>query len=202
MSALKIEVSISGVAAFDRDLQAFRNAIADRKPLHARMAVDAVKFTRDYLLADTDHKTANRLGAAPSGFRAKNAASVQPDSDDTQAMVRIPRRTGLGRAFGDVVLTPGSGRTYLTIPAHQTTYGKSVRDFPEDTFRFAVITSWRVFVALVFADGPYKGEVGYWLKRTVTQKQDRTLLPTDQGYQEVGRRSALSYITSHIYRQS
>ncbi len=199
MSALKIEVSISGVEGFDRDLQAFRNAIADRKPLHARMAVDAVKFTRDYLLADTDHKTANRLGAAPTGFRAKNAAAVQPDSDDTQAMVRIPRRTGLGRAFGDVVLSPGSGRTYLTIPAHAQTYGKSARDFPEDTFRFAFLGRFR---ALVFADGPYKGEVGYWLKRTVTQKQDRTLLPTDQGYQEVGRRSALSYITSHIYRQS
>jgi hypothetical protein len=199
VSALKIEVSISGVEGFDRDLQAFRNAIADRKPLHARMAVDAVKFTRDYLLADTDHKTANRLGAAPTGFRAKNAAAVQPDSDDTQAMVRIPRRTGLGRAFGDVVLSPGSGRTYLTIPAHAQTYGKSARDFPEDTFRFAFLGRFR---ALVFADGPYKGEVGYWLKRTVTQKQDRTLLPTDQGYQEVGRRSALSYITSHIYRQS
>lgn len=202
MSALNIEVTITGVAAFDRDLQAFRNAIADRRPMHARMAVDAVKFTRDYLLADTDHKTANRLGATPTGFRAKNAAAVQPDSDDDRAMVRIPRRTGLGRAFGDVVIRPGSGRTYLTIPAHQTTYGKSVRDFPEGTFKFAVIHSWRIFIAQIYADGPYKGEVGYWLKRSVTQKQDRTLLPTDQGYQEVGRRSALSYITSHIYHQS
>lgn len=201
MSALKIEVDISGVEGFDRDLQAFRNAIADRKPLHARMAVDAVKFTRDYLLADTDHKTATRLGAAPTGFRAKNAASVQPDSDDTQAMVRIPRRTGLGRAFNNVVLTPGSGRKYLTIPAHARTYGKSVRDldFPEGTFKFAFLGRYR---ALVFADEPDKDKVAYWLKRTVTQKQDRTLLPTDSGYQEVGRRSALSYITSHIYHQS
>lgn len=199
MSALNIEVTISGVEGFDRDLQAFRNAIANRKPLHARMAVDAAKFTADYLRKDRDHKTAARLGATPTGFRAKNAAAVQPDSDDTQAMVRIPRRTGLGRAFHDVVLTPGSGRKYLTIPGHARTYGKSVRDFPEGTFTFAHMGRFR---ALIFAAEPDKGKVGYWLKRTVTQQQDRTLLPTDQGYQDVGRRSALSYITSHIYRQS
>lgn len=200
MSALKIEVSISGVEAFDRDLQAFRNAIADRRPMHARMAVDATNMTRDYLLSDTRHKTANRLGAAPSGFRAKNAAAVQPDSDDTQALVRIKRHTGLARAFGDVVIMPGSGKTYITIPAHQTTYGKSVRaDFPEGTFRFAFLGRYRAFI---FVDGPYKDDVGYWLKRSVIQKQDRTLLPTDAGYQEVARRSALSYITKQIYRES
>ena len=199
MSALNIEVTISGVEGFDRDLQAFRNAIANRKPLHARMAVDAAKFTADYLRKDSDHKTAARLGATPTGFRAKNAAAVQPDSDATQAMVRIPRRTGLGRAFHDVVLTPGSGRKYLTLPAHARTYGKSVRDFPAGTFTFAHMGRFR---ALIFVAEPDKGKVGYWLKRSVTQKQDRTLLPTDQGYQDVGRRSALSYITSHIYRQS
>jgi hypothetical protein len=74
-----------------------------------------------------------------------------------------------------------------------------VRDFPEGTFTFAHMGRFR---ALIFAAEPDKGKVGYWLKRSVTQKQDRTLLPTDQGYQDVGRRSALSYITSHIYRQS
>ncbi len=199
MNALNIDVTISGVEGFDRDLQAFRNAIANRRPLHARMAVDAANFTRDYLRETPRHKTATRLGATPTGFRAKNAAAVQPDSDDTRAMVRIPRRTGLGRAFGDVVITPGSGRKYLTLSGHARTYGKSVRDFPEGTFKFAFLGRYR---ALVFADEPNKGEVGYWLKRSVTQKQDRTLLPTDAGYQEVGASSALSYITSHIYHQS
>ena len=196
MSALSIEVTISGVEAFDRDLQAFRNAIADRRPLHARMATEAAKMTREYLEKTPRHQTAERLGATPTGFRAKNAAAVQPDSDDTQALVRLPRRTGLGRAFHDVVLTPGSGRKYLTIPAHARTYGESVRDFPEDTFKFALLGRFR---ALVFAAEPDKGKVGYWLKRSVTQKQDRSLLPPDQDYQEVGRRAALSYISSHIY---
>lgn len=199
MSALNIEVSLSGVEAIDKDLQAFRNAIADRKPMHARMATDAAEFTADYLRDTARHKTATRLGATPTGFREKAAASVQPDSDDTQAMVRIPRRTGLGRAFHDVVLLPGSGRKYLTIPAHARTYGESVRDFPEGTFRFALLGRFR---ALVFAAEPDKGKVGYWLKTSVTQKQDRSLLPTDQGYQDVGRRSALSYITSQIYHQA
>jgi hypothetical protein len=110
--------------------------------------------------------------------------------------VTIPRRTGLGRAFGDVTIRPGSGKTYLTLPAHQTTYGKSRRDFPEGAFRLAVIQSWRVFLAQVFVSGPYQGEVGFWLKREVKQKQDRTLLPSDEGYAGVGRRAAIEYLTN------
>jgi len=176
-------------------LQALRNAIAKRGPMHARMAVRGQQFTQNYLRKLNRHRSAERLGANASGHHAKAAAAVEAQHDETEARVTIPRRTGLGRAFGDVILRPGSGRTYLTIPAHQTTYGKSVRDFPEGTFNFAVFKSFRVFLAQVFADGPYKGEVGYWLKRSIQQKQDRTLLPSDDGYATVARRSAIEYLT-------
>jgi hypothetical protein len=205
MSALAIEVSISGMDHFDEELQRFRNAVADRAPMHARMAVEAAQFTRDYLISDTRHRTAERLGGTPTGFRAKNAKAVQARSDASQASVLIPRSTGLGRAFGDVIIRPGSGRTYLTIPAHQETHGKHVRDFPEDTFEFRMILSWKTFTALVFTESSgrhEKGEVGFWLKREVKQKQDRKLLPYDEGYHEAGRRAAVAYIANHIYRQA
>jgi hypothetical protein len=130
---------------------------------------------------------------------------VQEDSDDEQGSVLIPRSTGLARAFSDVVIRPGSGRKFLTIPAHAETYGRVVRDFPEGTFKFAVIKSWKIFLALVWEEtgGRHeKGEVAYWLRRAVTKKQDRTLLPTHAGYQEVARRAAVAYIANHIYQQA
>jgi hypothetical protein len=166
--------------------------------MHARMAERGQQFTQDYLRKLNRHNSAARLGARPSGHHARAAASVEAQSNDDQALIAIPRRTGLGRAFGDVILTPGSGRKFLTIPAHQKTYGKSVRDFPEGTFKFAVIQSWRVFRAMIFASGSHKGEVGYWLKTSVTQKQDRTLLPSDEGYAGVAHKAAVEYLTSLI----
>lgn len=198
MSALTIQVTIAGAGEVDMLLHELRNSLASRGPMHAQMAVRGQQFTQDYLRGLNRHRSAERLGAAPTGFREKNAARVEAHSDDQQATVAIPRNTGLGRAFGDVVLRPGSGKTYLTLAGHEETYGKSVRDFPEETFKFAVIQSWRTFLALVFREtsGRHeKGEVGYWLKREVTQKQDRTLLPSDEGYAKVARGAAVEHLT-------
>lgn len=203
--SLRIEVKIGGAQQFAEDLQRFRNALADRRPMHSKMAVAAGNYTRDYLKNNTSHASAQRVGGKPTGFRAKNAAKVQSDSDHEGAYVRIPRSTGLGRAFRDLVIRPGSGKTYLTIPAHQETYGKSVRDFPEGTFHFAMLHSITTSAVLMWSrdgGGHRKGEVAYWLKREISQKQDRTLLPSDAGYTEVGRRAAVAYITTPIYHPS
>jgi hypothetical protein len=200
--SLTISVEVDGTAQFAQEMQRFRNALADRRPLHAQMAVAAGDFTRDYLRSDSRHATAQRLGGKPTGFRAKNAAAVEAFSDESAASIRIPRSTGLGRAFGELVIRHGSGKTYLTIPAHQETYGKSVRDFPADSFHFAVLTSIITSPCLMWSKdgGAHKaGEVAYWLRREVKQTQDRTLLPSDAAYTEVGRRAAVAYIAHHIY---
>ena len=117
--------------------------------------------------------------------------------------MRIPRSTGLGRAFGDVTIVPGTGRTYLTIPACAETYGKVVRDFPADSFTFAIFKQ-RSPVLLWAEDGGThkKGDVAWWLRRQVTQKQDRTLLPSDEEYAEGARLVAMNYITSLRYRSA
>jgi hypothetical protein len=197
MSDLTVQVTLAGMGEVDMILHKLRNSLARRGPMHAQMAVYGRKITQKHLRDDASHASAARLGASPTGFRNKNAAVVEAHSDEEQATVSIPRNTGLGRAFRDVLIRPGSGKTYLTIPAHQATYGKAARppDFPEGTFRFAIIQSWRTFTALVFRDGPYKGEVGFWLKREIRQKQDRTLLPTDEEYAVAARGAAVDYLT-------
>lgn len=205
MNPVGLTIDVRGIDDAEDTLQAVRMALANREPLHAKMATTATDFTREFLIGTPRHRTAERLGATPTGFRAKNARAIQPDWDIDAAIIRIPRSTGLARAFGDVVIEPKSGRKYLTIPDHAETYGKSVRDFPEGTFKFAILQAHRPFPVLVFAEdgGRHKkGDVGYWLRRKVTQKQDRSLLPTDGAYQEISRRVIVAYVANIVYRQT
>ena len=203
MNPVPLTIDVLGIAEATGELQLIRGALADRSRLHAAMAVDAAEFTRQYVASDDSHKTAERLKATPTGFRARSAKRIEADSDADAAIIRIPRSTGLGRAFGDITIVPGTGRTYLTIPADDETYGKVVRDFPEGTFEFAIFQGAKPCPALLWAaDGGThkKGDLAWWLRRKVIQKQDRTLLPTDEAYQELGRRRAVLYIASLRYR--
>lgn len=190
-AAVAVTVDISGLADNEAKLQQLRGTFAERSQMHAAMATDVAEFTREFLRKDARHATAQRLGARPTGFRTRAAKGVEAASDTTAAILRIRTATGLGRAFHDQVIVPGQGRTYLTIPASARTYGKGVRDFPEGTFKFAILYAHRVFPVLLFVEG---GEVAYWLRRKVIQRQDRTLLPSDAGWREVAKRSAAAYV--------
>ncbi len=204
MNPVPLTIDVIGLAEATGELQLIRAALTDRRELHALMAVDAQNFTRDYVASDDSHKSANLVGATPTGFRARSARQIEAASDAEAAILKIPRTTGLGRAFGNVVITPGSGRTYLTIPADAETYGHVVADFPQDAFAFVILLTHRgpAPVLLWKEDGGrhYKGTVAFWLRRSVTQKQDRTLLPSDEDYQQIGRDRAVNYITSLRYR--
>lgn len=202
MNPAPLTIDVSGMDEAAWMLQALHSGLANRGRLHAEMAVNALQATQQYLRSDTDHTTAQRLGATPTGFRAKSAQRITAASDDDAAILRIPRNTGLGRAFADLVIAPTNGRTYLTIPGCAETYGRGVRDFPEDAFDFAILHAHRPFPVLLWAadgGGHRKGDVAYWLRRKVLQKQDRTLLPSDDTYREIGRRTCVAYISNLVY---
>ena len=200
MSALKIEISINSGGAV-ASLQQLRAALADRSEFHQVMAGAVRELITDHLTQSNRHSSAQRLGATPSGHLQKAAKRIESDGDEVAGYVRIPRDTGLNRAFTDVTLIPGSGKKFLTIPAHQRTYGKSVSDFGEGTFKFASLNTHRGIVpVLMFAsNGKNKGEVAYWLRTSVKQKQDRSLLPSNEGMQQVARKDAREYIITKIF---
>lgn len=204
MNPVPLSIDVLGMAEATGDLQRIRNALADRSQLHAALAVDAAAFTSAYVAGSNRHATAQRLGATPTGFRERAAKRIEADSNAEAAIVRIPRNTGLGRAFADITIVPGTGRTYLTIPATAETYGKVVRDFPEETFEFAIFDAPKGPAPVLIwqeAGGTHaKGDVAWYLRRKVIQKQDRTLLPSDAAYQEIGRRRAVVHIASLRYR--
>jgi hypothetical protein len=195
-----LTIDVIGAAKAQGDLQSIRNGLADRRGLHKLIARDALGLTQAYLASDRRHTSADKLGARPTGFRARAGKSIEAGSDADAAILRIPRRTGLGRAFHQVMLRPGSGKTYLTLPATAETYGKGVRDFPKDAFRFVLYKSKTAALVWKEAGGKHKkGDVAYWLKKQVFQNQDRTLLPSDAGYRELARQRVVVFVSSLYY---
>lgn len=193
---------MTGTDEAARAMQDFRNALADRRPMHARMAVGVKHFTQDYLRKLKRHRTAERLGAKPTQHYAKAANVLEAESDEEEGRLVIPRDTGLGRAFGFVILRPTGTRKWLTIPAHAKTYGRGVRDFPDGTFQFTTLFAHRAFAVMRFTrDGPgyARGDVAYYLRKQVYQKQDPKLLPSDAAWGEVARRAALTYLSREVY---
>jgi hypothetical protein len=184
--SLNISINMDSVT-----LQALRNGIADRANLHKAVAGDAEILYKDYVSKLNRHKTANQLGANPTKHHEKAAARIESGYDRDAATIRIPADTGLGRAFRDITLKPGSGKTYLTIPAHATTYGVPARLVPHD-MRFAIVGGRHS--ALMFTSGPDAGSVAYWLRRSVTQKRDATLLPDEEAIQKIASAAARNYI--------
>lgn len=202
MSGPTLTIETSGLGEGMAAAQAIRNALADRRPLHAELAGHALEFTRGYLRRLNRHKTAQRLGARPTNHYERSAMAIQGESDESGAILRIPRSTGLGRAFGFVVIRPTGGRKFLTIPASAETYGRQAGEWPEDTFYFATVRISRgpMPVLMWAADGGNhkKGEVAFWLRRAVYQKQDPTLLPSDEAYLKLGEQVLVAHIENLI----
>jgi hypothetical protein len=202
MNPVPLKIDVTGLGLAAENLQAIRNALADRRPLHAEMAGNALEFTRQYMLGTPRHNTATKLGATPTNFRARNATALSAESDDTAAILRIPRSTGLGRAFGDVTIKPLGGKRFLTVPATAETYGRQAGEWPRDTFDFAIIFTHRGPVPVLVwaqAGGRHKKrDVAFWLRREVTQRQDRTLLPPDDEYIGLARDTIVAHIQARI----
>jgi hypothetical protein len=197
MSAFSIKIEVDGTAAAEV-VQRVRAGLADRSPLHARIAQTVEAGTRRYLetIAKDRHRTAERLGAKPTGHLTRAASAIESTSDATAAFLIIPAKTALSRAFGEVRVTPKTGKM-LAIPAHQTTYGKYAREFTRETFyiRFIAHTG---RASLCFKSGPYKDEVGYWLVPSATLPADRTLLPSDDAWLGMASIAARKYIRALI----
>lgn len=173
------------------------------KPAGRRLLFSAVgnavsKLINDHLkrIAPTHHKTAERLGATPTGHLEPRTSFA---SDESSATVIIPI-PGINRAFKDLSIAPKNA-PYLTLPISSVSYGKraaTVRGLGYMIFRPAAKGAHKnaqgVFSA--YQDllmGTKDGETIplYLLKKRVDQKQDPTLLPTQD---EIGTTAARSMI--------
>lgn len=146
--------------------------------------------------APTHHRTADRLGATPTGHLEKRTTFTS-NEDEAEVIIPIP---GISRAFKDISITPKNA-PYLTLPISSVSYGKraaTVRGLGYMLFRPAEKGSHKT-TGGKFSEyqdllmGSKDGETIplYLLKKRVDQKQDPTLLPSQA---EIGNTAASSMI--------
>jgi hypothetical protein len=146
----------------------------------------------------SQHNTASRLGATPTGHILKGAARVTSFSTADSAIVSVPI-AGISRAFHDLTITAKKANN-LTIPVAAASYGHRVRELKR--------MGWTVFTpkGRDFIMGKQAGDkeptLLYALKKQVVIRKDRSLLPSNA---EVTKsiNMAIGYsIEQHLRRRS
>lgn len=114
-------------------LTRIRTGLANRAQLHRKIAGDAEAYLKKSgaAKAKTQHRSAETLGAKPTKHLEKAYQAIEGTGTADGALLRMPRASRLRAAFGEYVLRPGSGRKYLTIPAHPEAYGRRAGEFPD-----------------------------------------------------------------------
>ena len=188
----------------------------DNREFLNQAAADAVRGgIQDHFqeLEETNHATAERLGATPTGFWATMRAGTVARADSTSGTVSMPRQVAQ-RYFGGT-LTPQNGSHYITLAAIAAAYGHRVADFPDLHFGIA-LNPFGAFQPAMVLDEAQKGEgrgenrrhtglgkerthqvVYFWLTTQVHQNADPDVLPTPDvmaAYAEHGAGEAIDFL--------
>lgn len=149
--------------------------------------------------APTHHKTADRLGATPTGHLEKRT-SFSATENEAEVSIPIP---GINRAFNNLTIVP-KDKPYLTLPVSAVSYGK----------RAATVRGLGYMIFRPAAKGSHKNAQGrfssyqdllmgtkdgetiplYVLKKRVEQKRDPSLLPTENEIGNTAARAMLQQI--------
>jgi hypothetical protein len=166
---------------------------AGRRDLLTAAITEVQEVTRIHLrdIANTRHATAQRLGASPTGHFAQAAekvagAAITADENEAALVFNHP---GLSRTFRDVTITPTKSKA-LTIPIAAVAYGRRAGEFAGLFLYKSKMTS-NAFLALQ-ENGKLK--LLYLLLRSVTQKQDRSLLPSQDEWSNAALSGAKNYV--------
>lgn len=154
------------------------------------------------VVAPTHHRTADNLGATPTGhYEARTTFSA--DSSSATVTIPIP---GISKAFKNLTITPKNA-PFLTLPLNAVAYGKragEVRRLGWMIFRPAAKGAHRMESGKFdrYQDvllGTKDGETIplYLLKKRVNQKQDRSLLPSDAAISQTAGAAMLSVIRNY-----
>ncbi len=139
-------------------------------------------------LAETRHATADRLGGTQTGYiadLAQNFDQVGTITVDDSGLEIAMRHPVISRAFHDVTIRPVAAKA-LTIPVNGLAYGRSPREFAGQLFIYVNKTTHDAFLALRTQNKGERPTLMYLLAREVTQKQDRTLFPSESNLATAG----------------
>lgn len=176
--------------------------LGNRTGLHEAVGREALGLTRNHLihLAATRHATAQRLGASPTGHWAQAAEKTTESHDASAATITI-RQPGIGRAAHDVTIRPKAGKKFLTIPLAAEAYGN--RAYRMNNTFFLRSKEGKLFIARQNS-GARGGSLVllYLLVKSVFQKQDRTLLPSENEYRVAAKLGVRNYVSYLLARST
>jgi len=165
----------------------------NRGDLHGAMGHEVQRLTYDHLnfLANTRHTTAEKLGTAPTGHLERAARQVESPaalSADASSATLTIKHPGMIRALRDVTIVPDKAKM-LAIPVNALAYGRKPSQI-WDTLKL-FIPKGKNIICMPSANGI---TTLYVLVRSVTQKQDRTLLPSDEQFYTAAKMGAKRYL--------
>jgi len=129
--SLRVDIDMAGLSA--RELGTLSAALNDRVGLHAKIAGEAELFVKERgrVTSAGEHRSANRLGAQPTGHLAEAYEGIESVSTAESASLLVPGASRLRAAFGRYVITPKNGSKFLTIPVAREAYGKRAGEFTD-----------------------------------------------------------------------
>ncbi len=162
----------------DGSLTRLSAAMSDRRALHKRIETEVLRFVREFgsKKSQTEHRTANALGAKPTNHLTRAYAGIESTSDEQSAQLLIPRASRLRAAFGSYKLVPTQAK-YLTLPVNAESYGRRAREFDDLTF---MKVGPRKTAILARTDEEGNMTTMYLLVKSVNIKEDETLMPMKQ----------------------
>lgn len=190
-----------------------------------RLVRDTAQHVRQWGLSHP-----NKLGGPRTNYWSGIAEKINPadtlEVAGKSATVTLggPTMPGLMRAFGDVTITPGTktpGAKYLALPARSESYGKRPGEFNNLVVFWGkngpagLMEAPATKTTLVPARQNKKGEtvpahysrgqvtgglVMFWFAKSVTQPQDRSLLPTAEEWSESATAGAREHAEQFLRR--
>ena len=150
-------------------------------------------------IAAGQHRSAGKLGASPTGHLEEAYAAITSVSDNTSALLLVPRASRLRAAFGPYTLTPVNGAHALTIPVNAEAYGHRAREF-DDLKLILLGPKETKQPVLARKTGGETLEVMYVLVPEADIPEDPTLIPFEE-LAEVAMNSADIFIGEQIEKQ-
>lgn len=195
---MKVEISIKQSVVPDALIKALSPEA--RMELHAAGTDAVVEMLQAHVrsYAGSKHGTAMAFGASPTRHYEDGAAAISGVASAEEGTVTIPI-PGISRAWGDVTIRPGPGKTKLTIPARSgggEVYGKTVAILRAHGWKFASGRKGTPQEKLLFGrfGDEKESKVMFILKESVPQRRDPSLLPSQGEIADCAGKAILGYV--------
>lgn len=179
-------------------LRSLADKLTRRKPLHARMATAVHKDVQNRFrgLASSNR---NKFGAR-GGFWRRMLSGTRASADETAGTISMPRE--VAQRFYGGTIRPVNAKN-LAIPADKESYGKRPGEFAGKLHvailggRAALVENLATRISISRA-GKVKskgstGKVLFWLVKSVTQKPNPAVLPSEAQIGQIAAEAAEKY---------